>query len=120
MKNQRPCNIGHRLNGVFGDPVLVTSVGTTEAKTLRVLPNVTHRLFGLEGAAISEVGFDNDTMMMSHLFIGLLGTNRLDSRKTKLMFDMKKTRSMVNEETTPFVSIRGSFAVGVKCESQKT
>jgi hypothetical protein len=59
---------------------------------------------GFECAAVREVGFDDNAVMQSNLFVRLFGANSFNRREPELMLNMKETRTMINKDAAALVS----------------
>lgn len=113
MQEHRPRHVRNRLDRALGDSILMVSVRPTVPNLLLRLLDVTNKLVCLECARIGKVFLDDDAGVERKLFEVLLRTNRFDSGKTKLMFDMHIAGCMVDEDTATNILIGGKFPVRI-------
>ena len=117
MQEHGMCHIGYCANGPFNHPILVMSICSAVLDLLILVSNVLYKFISFKGATIGQIGQGNNAIVESKFFKILLGMDSFYSWETKLKFNMYKSTSVVQEDTSPNVLVRCSFAKGVKDSS---
>mmetsp|Transcript_26179 Transcript_26179/g.37214 ORF Transcript_26179/g.37214 Transcript_26179/m.37214 type:complete len:201 (-) Transcript_26179:374-976(-) len=120
MEKKNPSTVTDSLNRSFGDTIPMMSVGTTIAYALIMIVYMFDKFLHFESSVIAEIRPNDEAMVKSMLFKSLFCLNSFDGRKSKLMFDVNVSGSMIDENAATNVLVRRRFSFGVVGAAWKT